>query len=215
MLLTPPLRARGYYEFKLPWKAAEGVSYECIAIRTFADIYKLGVDVYTTYYERVGLIDGKDGFSFSNEAKVEANIITLKGTDGSVLYIPDTYITKIPDASLIPYSEVILGISLGALPDDLNIEDVKEDIEEVVGNRINIRPTIDVGTIPVVKNPTLEEHLILERTRMGNSMDPKPNFKMQLDEANDRIHKLNLTINILLEKMLKAGLISAYTRPRS
>lgn len=214
MQLTPSLHQRGFYEFKLPWKAVEGVSYECIAIRTFGDIYKLGIDVYETYYKRVGLEEGKDGFTFDTEAKAGANIITLKGTDSSVLYVPDTYITRLPDETLIPYSEVVLATSLGALPDELNLDEVKAEMAEVVGKHLNIKTTIEVGIIPLLKNPTKDEHDLLEKTRLGNSMDPRPNYKMLYEESQERIKKLNLTINILLEKMLTAGLITAYTRPK-
>ena len=38
---TPPLGARGRYVLSVPWQANPNKLYTCIAVRSFADIYKL------------------------------------------------------------------------------------------------------------------------------------------------------------------------------
>lgn len=210
---TPQLHQKGIYEVKLPFTLKQNVMYECLAIRDFADIYTLGIDVYDTYYQPKGLVDGQDNFDFKEEAKKEPHIITLKGNDGSIEYIPDTYITRLPDETLIPYHEVVLAVPLGALPDALNLEELKLELQESAAKHLNIITTTQVGVVPLLKNPTKDEHDVLERTRLGRKIAFKPNYQQLYEEALATIEKKNLTINIILEKMLAEGIITAYTRP--
>lgn len=208
--MTPSLHAKGFFGLKSPWKTKEGVIYDCIAIRTFEDIYKVGIDVYKTYYAPQGLIDQKEFegtiFSFKAESAMFPNICTLKGSDGSMIYVPDTYIQKLPDTSFVPYSEVVLGISLGALPDEFNIDSIKDDVEALIATRVNIKAVANVCTLPLVTNPTFAEHLELERTRLGTSNEVKPNTQMLLNEAKDAIKNRDETIKTLLKFIDDNGL---------
>lgn len=208
---TPLLHAKGFYQFASPWIAPKGVVYECLAIRSFEDIYKLGIDVYETYYKPVGLIDGETSngskFRFKQESDKDPNIITLKGSDGSTYYVPDTYITKIPDLSLIKYSRVVIATDLGALPDTLDLSSLKNDIEALVSARMNINAKANICKVGSVKNPTPEEHIMLERARIGNPSQVKPNTQMLLDEALKQNELLNKKNQALINVLIKNGLI--------
>ena len=52
--LTPPLNVKGRFVLKSPWEVPPTVIYECIAIRSFEDIYKRGLDVYEAFYVPYG-----------------------------------------------------------------------------------------------------------------------------------------------------------------
>lgn len=203
MAVTPQLRSSGYFEFKLPWKAQSGVVYECLAIRSFDELTKSGINVYKAFYLPMGMTNGLkiDGgvFDFTAETMLKPNIITLRGSDGSYINIPDTFIAKVPDASYVPYSEVVLAISLGPLPDDLNIDSLKDDIKALVAARANINPEVETCRASVAKNPSLIEHIELEKTRLGKTKSIRPNTQMLLDLAKKDIGIRDTQIKTLLD----------------
>lgn len=212
MKRTPELYAKGFFTFKLPWVAKDGVVYECLAIRSFEDIYKLGVDVYNRYYLAAGIIEGQlldtGNFNFEEESKSRPNIITLKGSDGTMLYIPDTFIESIPDKGIVPYSEIVLAVSLGLIPDNENLSSLKADVEALVAARTNISPTVHICKVSTVSNPTEEEHELLQALRMGDSADIRPNTQMLLEKALSDVAERDLKIATLLNIMREKGTIT-------
>lgn len=212
MRQTPLLNAKGFYEFNKPWDVKQGVIYECIAIRSFSDIYKLGVDVYEQYYKPVGLVigktvDGSDtGFNFEAEAAKTPNIITLRGSDGSMIYIPDTYITKVPTTDLEPYSHVVLGVSLGPLPDAVNLDNIKRDVAAMVAARIGINATVHVCRSALVSHPTNAEHLLLEKARKVGLPPVIPTLQAELDTANQELVATKLKIKTLESVIIEHGM---------
>lgn len=171
MKLTPPLNTVGRYVLSTPWVANPGVLYTCAAIRSFDDIYKLGIDVYTTYYKPMGVEDGVivlgSAFSFQTEKAQLPNIITLLGNDNTVIYVPDTFIAKYPDLSEVKYSHMVLSVSLGALPDYLDLTDLKNNIANAVANVTGVTATVKEHRVPSVNNPTSAQHEALEASRVA------------------------------------------------
>lgn len=210
MKLTPELHTKGFYEFKLPWSPTLGVTYECLAVRSFEDIYKLGIDVYTHYYASVGLVNGQTigatKFDFEVESKLYPNIVTLKGSDGSMLYIPDTFIDNMPDKSLVPYSEVILAVSLGPVPDVENLDSIKGDVTALIAARMNIDATVNICKASIQSNPTVEEHRLLQALRKGTPPAVLPNTHMLLEDALNQIKERDLKIKRLLDIIRDKGL---------
>lgn len=210
MKLTPELYAKGFFEFSLPWVAKQGITYECLAIRSFEDIYKLGIDVYTKYYVPVGLKNGQPMgatvFDFDKESKLYPNIVTLKGADGSMLYIPDTFITKIPDKSLVPYSEVVFAISLGLLPDEEDLSGLQSEVAELIAARANIEATVNICRVSTLVNPTVEEHRLLEALRLGTPPQVRPNTMILLEQAQEQLKDRDLKIALLTKLIKEKGL---------
>lgn len=164
---TPPLRARGRYVLASPWVANPAKLYTTVAIRGFEDLFTLGIDVYNTYYLPMGLIDGQSGFSFSAEQANKADIITLQSDDGEVIYVPDTYIQSYPNMGEVKYSHVVLSISLGPLPDQNDLTNVKAVLADQVAQVYGITPTVVEHRAASTSNPSATEHEALEAARVA------------------------------------------------
>lgn len=168
---TPPLLAKGRYTLVAPWVANPNMLYTCMAIRAFEDIYKLGYDVQTIYYHSRGLVDGSiitsPAFVFATERTKQPNIITLVGDDGSVIYVPDTFIASYPNLSEVKYSHMVLSVSLGALPDYLDLNAVKAAVSGLVAQTTGVTPTVLEHRVPSTENPTAAQHETLEVTRLA------------------------------------------------
>lgn len=169
---TPALHARGVYELKTPWVISQDVIYSCQAIRTFRDIYELGIDVFKTYYEPMGL----DSSAFMADTLENANIITLiadnytpSELDGGtgIIYVPDTYILKYPDQTNVPYSHTVLSISFGPLPDSLNLGAVKLQLANVASDTIGVVPTVNEHRAASTGVVTPTQYADNETARLG------------------------------------------------
>lgn len=168
---TPPLYARGRYILSLPWVANPNKLYTCIAVRSYSDIYKLGQDVYNVFYAPmgavVGTILGGTPFNFNAEVANKPAIVTLQADDGEVIYVPDTFIQKFPDQGEVKYSHIVLSLSLGPVPDYVNLEEIKQAVAETVAGRFGFTPVVREHRAPGTDNPTAEQHEALEAARLG------------------------------------------------
>lgn len=170
---TPQLNARGLYTVITPFSLPTGVVYTCKAIRSFRDIYELGEDVFTQYYDPVGLTQTE----FNNDNLANANIITLMAdsynstqvpSDKTIVYIPDTYIQNYPDQSIVPYSHIVLGLTMGPLPDGLDLSALKTQLGNVCSGVIGTTPVVVEHRAPSAGIVTATEHADLETARLGN-----------------------------------------------
>ena len=168
---TPPYMAKGRYTLLAPWTTNPAMLYTCMAIRSFEDIYKLGVDVYTNYYVPRGVTNGANiggtPFSFDAESALKPNIITLVGDDNSVIYVPDTFILSYPNQGEVRYSRMVLSIDLGARPDYLDLSALKTSVGDLVAQQFGVVPTVTEHRAPSFDNPTASQHDVLETARIG------------------------------------------------
>lgn len=169
---TPPIFAKGRWVLKLPFIANPTKLYTCIAIRSFADVYKLGTDVYRVHYLTMGVADGVtvsgNPFNFVAERLNNPNIITLQADDGETIYVPDTFILRFPDMGDVKYSHLVLSVSVGAVPDYLDMGELKDAVAQAVASRMGFVPTVREHRAPSTDNPTPAQHEAIEAARLAS-----------------------------------------------
>lgn len=169
---TPPIYAKGRWILRLPFIANPNKIYTCIAVRSFADVYKLGQDVYRVFYLTMGVTDGGAiaglPFNFIAEQQLKPNIITLQADDGETIYVPDTFIQRFPDMGDVKYSHLVLSVSLSAVPDYLNLEEVKDAVAQTIASRFGFVPQVREHRAPSTDNPTPEQHEAIEAARLAS-----------------------------------------------
>jgi hypothetical protein len=197
--MTPPLHALGRYVTKTPWELPNTVIYECIAIRTFEDCAKQGLDVYERFYKNMGL-ENSPTFNFSDEQTAKANIITLKGSDQTVIYIPDTFILSYPQAGNITYHHVVMSASIGAIPEYLNLTGIMREVEDLISAKIGTTVTVKQMVCPTSDQPTQQQHEILEAARVGSVSSYENNYtRLQKEQQKSALldAKVKTLITIL------------------
>lgn len=186
MAVTPAIRMRGRYTLKLPWVADPTKVYECEAIRSFDDLEKVGINVYETFYLPAGLQNGATyagvPFSFEAERQADINIVTLRSQNGDYLYVPDSYILSIPDMSGVQYSQMILSVNLGALPDYLDLAALKTDVGNRVTAMIGATATVLEHRSPSSNQPTAAQHDVLEAARAAAITTTKTDYVLLQEE---------------------------------
>ena len=176
----PSMHTAGKFVLKKPFVAKEEVRYSVTAIREFSDLYIRGIDVYERYYKSVGLIDNTtvngQVFDFTVEAKLRPAIVTLEGSDDTVIYVPSTYIESYPVQGDVVYSRLILSADLGALPDDVGLDSILQDVQDLIQATFGVKPDVRISRGYTDKQPTMDEHMILEQSRIGSIATTDNNF---------------------------------------
>jgi hypothetical protein len=201
-LMTPSLHAAGLYQLASPWTIPANVIYECIAIRDFDDFVKKGEDVFTLYYQPMGL----DRSVYEADRALGADIITLASATHPTIYVPSTYIVAYPFLGDIKYSHVVLSVSLGALPDAMDLTFVKAQVAAVVSDSIGVVPTVNVNVAPSTGLITQIEHQILETARQAAITNRKTD-RAKLIEMQTLIDAQAQRIAGLEQIIIDAGLL--------
>lgn len=209
-MTVPSINTSGRFVLKKPFIAKEQVRYNVTALREFSDLYVRGIDVYSKYYKPFGLVDGTvvngKTFSFSAETKSNPVIVTLEGSDDTVLYVPSTYIDTYPIVGDVVYSRLILTADLGALPDDVPLDSILQDVEDLIQSRFGVNSVVRVARGYTDQQPTLEEHEILEQSRVGAITSAQNNFT-ENQELRKTAEFLDAQVKTMTQILIENNLI--------
>lgn len=162
--LTPPLGAFGIYKLKAPWVTTANVNYRCVSLRRVEEVVKSGKNIHDTFYAPVGLSVAV------SEADIALGVVFvgLLGTDGSRIYVPDTYIESYPDQSAVTYDYTVISIDLGPQPSNVDLTATLAELKQVAAKFTGISPTlIATGFLKAQSNTvmTQEQYIAADDAR--------------------------------------------------
>lgn len=136
--LIPNIGSSGSYEASAPFTdlVDRGVSYTCRSLRTISELASKGKDVWAEYYEPYQVEPDR----YAQDVASNVTIVGLQSGVGDWVDIPSTFITRIPVSNGIIYTTLVLGISLGAVPDNFAIGPLSTALANVVKTNIGIDP---------------------------------------------------------------------------
>lgn len=202
MAFIPTIRSTGSYQVELPWALSPTVPYTCIAIRTFNEFVKQGVNVYDTFYSPMGVDKNK----FNEDTKAGVVIVALESQLGEIVYIPSSYILSLPSVSGVGYAHRVMTISLGMLPDDLDLSALKSSVRSLVEARIGVLSEIHEASVPHVGVVSDTEHQALEQARAGRITEPTTD-QGRIQQLVAQSQTLQQQINTLLAAALANNLV--------
>lgn len=159
------MEVSGRFEAITPFnaKVLQGVFYTVIAIRLFDDCEADGEDVYQRYYAPMGLSNAE----YSVDKSSGAAIVTLRDPDGNTVELPDTYIASYPKMGAAKYQHVVLAVSLGPIPETVQLDTLIAKIGEVTSDVIGVENRVQIAAAPSSGVITDEEHEALETARIA------------------------------------------------
>lgn len=176
---TPPLRTSGRFTVLSPFTLTADMTYTCDAVFTFKDLAVKGIDIFTAYYEPIGLTLS----DFTRDKKAGAAIVTLVAADSKVEFVPDTYIGSYPGLSTIKYSHNVAVVELGLLPDTVDIKTVGDSVAALIRQRTGAEVTMKLSTVDYDGEVTSEMHTSMDTARkavMRSSLSPEvTSFKLE------------------------------------
>lgn len=200
---TPPLFATGTWTVRHPFEVDTSTIYICKAIRSFDDLEARGIDPYETYYKPLG-ISRED---YDKDVINLANVITLMSDTKPTVYIPDTYISSFPDVTTVPYSHIVLSMSLGAVAETVVLDDLLVKIEELVEASIGIEGKVRVhraGT--VAEGLSQVDHRVIESNRLAKISNNTTTYAKLL-EAQGELERVQLQAAELEQIVIENGLL--------
>lgn len=164
-LYLPDIGATGNYTLKTPFNVLvkPQVSYTCKAIRKLSDLIADGLDPFELIYNPVDILQS----IYDQELKDDVCIISLQTGDGEWLHIPNNYIIKFPNMNGIVYRAMMLGISLGALPDTLNLDALKTAMTNLVYDNLGVTSVVKEVVISVPSIISKVDHDLIETARLS------------------------------------------------
>ena len=195
---TPGLNNKGLYNVASPFTLVANTLYVCKEIRSFQGLIAAGVDVQTTYYTSMGLT----AQDYTDDLNAGANIITLMSNTAPTVYVPDTFISTFPSMGDVPYSTVIIDLSLGPLPETLDLTALQTALGDTASDLIGIVPTVDVMTISSTSVMSQTDADTAEAARQGAIKTRTTSYAklVTLEAENTQLLATNQALQALLAK---------------
>lgn len=192
---TPVPSATGTFKLRDPLKnvLTDGVIYKCDSVQTFGNVISTGKDPYDTYYVPLGLTDEPSKEAYLEHSRNGAHIVTLTDSGGRKFHIPSPYFESFPDVNGIAYTSLLMGLKLGALPDYMDLQQLKDKVADLVLSLIGVNPDPYI----VKASPTTmidpDAHRSIEEARQNKITDTTTD--------HSKIVQLTATIEILNEQV--------------
>lgn len=163
--IVPPLLLAGIWTLKEPFKVVANTKYTVEAVRTFEEMLKLNVDIVERVYTPVGL----DKSAYESDVLALAKIVSLTAPGQTTVYVPSTYIEKMPDDTAVSYDYVVLSIPLGAVPTTLvgQMQQTIDEVKSTISDLIGVEPEVNIAVAPSAGTVTVEQHRINEENRLN------------------------------------------------
>ena len=138
--IIPTIGTKGVWTARAPFAASllTSVIYQCAALRSLSDITAEGVDPYAKYYKPYYLTQAQ----YQSDVTNKAVIITLMAEDGSMVFVPSTYLAGYPDGNGVGYRVMGILVKLTALPDSLPLDPLLSKIQSDCLNLIGVEAQV-------------------------------------------------------------------------
>lgn len=134
--ITPPIGTGGIYRLTAPYSTAlvNSVTYTCMAARSLSELLNSGLDPYEEYYEPMGISSD----TYDEHLLLDTAIVSLRSAADHWVFVPNVYIQSYPNQNGVKYTSVVLGISLGTIPDHMELASLKTVLRDAVRDTIGI-----------------------------------------------------------------------------
>ena len=169
--LIPELTANGVYTLTAPFNAVlkANAAYTCISIRQLEDIIARGEDPYTQYYVPREQTSGDLLPQYNADLGNGVCIITLQASSGAVVYVPSSFIASYPSKGGVPYTNLMMAVDLGAMPDYVDLTFLKQQIANLVKTTVGLTSVlIQTVVVSPMTNISAADHTRAEAARLAN-----------------------------------------------
>jgi hypothetical protein len=172
--IIPTLGTKGLWTARAPFAALllNNVIYTCVELRSLSGLTASGVDPQATYYTPVGLTSQ----DYQADVATGAVIISLSAEDGSMVYLPSTYLAAYPDGNGVGYRVMGILVRLTALPDSLSLDALTEKIQSDCLNMIGVNAEVETVALSNLQLINATDNANLEQARRSNITDNTTDF---------------------------------------
>lgn len=173
-MVVPQLNMRGVFTYKPPFDKVEYKDLEVTvkALRLIKEVVDSEDDPWVNIYQLNGLSED----IFARDTKWKVPIIVFATDENKYFYVPATYLGSLPKPQTgVKYQQFILGVDLGYLPVEYNLDLAKntilENLKAVTGIASRIE-TIEASAIEIVQQEQHEQFQKLMKERLTDTSSP-------------------------------------------
>lgn len=205
--IIPQIGMCGLYKLRSPFDASlvEGVQYTCIAVRRLSDIAAAGGDPQGDYYSAAAI----DTAKYLEDVAAGTCIISLQNASGKVNYVPSSYVLSFPDMGGLPYTSVMLAVSLGQISDSIDLTYVKSKIHDVVLENVGIESTVNTVVVSATTIVGHDNHRAIEAARanvIGTVTTDHSKYLKAVAERDSAYGKIQI-LESFIKKLKTDGII--------
>lgn len=196
-MVIPSVGSSGYFELRAPFdtKMLANEFYTCQAVRKLSDYLANNEDPFADIYEPAGLTQSV----YEAELATDVFIISLQAETGHWVYVPATYLVKLPVVNGIPYRSMMIGVSLPALPADKDLSHLETAIRNLVMDTIGVASVTKVVETSRVSLVDRAAHTAKQAQRDAN-----------IASANTDTSRLAVANTKLTQALLKISHLEAH-----
>jgi hypothetical protein len=188
-MYTPTPGQTGQWKLKAPYDSlmAPKTLYTCQSVQSINSYIASGESVYDRYY---GPLDVSTD-QYQQDVGDNVFIVGLQAGTGEWVYVPASFIEEAPNDNGVKYIPVVLGVSLGAVPDSVNLEPIIQQVKNLVEATFGITSEVKGVLVGSPKWMTNEEHDLMENVRkqkISTSSSPVIEANI-LREDNERLRR--------------------------
>ena len=198
-VLIPTVGTRGLFQLLAPFDTAllPNVPYTVAAVRRLGDFIAAGSDPKEEFYTPAGITNEK----YEEDLQAGVCIVSLRSdVGGQWVYVPHTYVQEAPAIGGIPYTTLALAISLGPVPESVDLSYLKTRITDVVLETLGVESetkTLIISPTTILSNAN---HEVIEAARQVKISSTQTDYARLLvvtaerDAARNHIQELELFI---------------------
>lgn len=209
--IIPPINTKGVFIFHPPYADDTNINkkeYEVIEIRKIKALHDDGLDPLNSIYIKAGLTKE----DFIEDLNTDVPIVTLSADGDQYLYIPADRIKETPAIIGHTATERLVTLSLGLIPDDINLEMLYENIAIMVNDTISVKP--DLTEHPGGPTVLMSDEDYNKYIKMMSSQARSNNKSWRVRyEEMEQLYKLQKVKVAEIEKILQS-FMSANQKPK-
>lgn len=194
---------RGSFTLLPPFNVDSNVEYTISGVYSFTEVRLRGMEPFQLVYAAKGLTQ-------DDRARDEAAgcvVVRLSSLAGDEVYVTNHYIHSIPIQDGVGYQHVVLGVSLGALPETIDVSHMQEAVVTVLSDYLGYEPEAFIGVQPTTGVISSTQHRQLETARAASIANRKSLRGQYVEQVElnaglqQRIRDLELMVESLLDQL--------------
>lgn len=197
--LTPPINTEGVFTCYPPFELDTNLVFRLEAIRTFPELERRNFKVFEEFYAPRGL----DVKIWEEDALVGASILTLKAVDGTVVFVPNTYLESYPGMAGLKYAHNVIVIDVGLVPATIDVKRIAADLEDLSKTGLGVEAKARVDTITYDGNIDHQKHVQMETARriaLNKHVPLSERFEDLQRENEELRRRIDELVDILTER---------------
>ena len=118
--------------------AVENAIYTCRSLRSANEMIAMNEALYDTIYKPLAITVE----NYQSDMADNVTIVGLQAGTGEWIYVPHTYVERAPTIEGVEYVPVVMGISLGPVPNYYSLDVIKSGMTQLVKGILGVTPEI-------------------------------------------------------------------------